>query len=124
MTYIKLKKKKIAIIGGGISGLSAAYLLSNDYDISLYESKSMLGGHAITLGKIMPDHNGKLKKFFFDMKYGKTPKPDPMSKSLFFLDMPSVLSTKLLILFTLKKLSDFLFGNFFIFRKFLFKFPE
>ncbi|RPH03079.1 MAG: hypothetical protein CBC53_007735 [Alphaproteobacteria bacterium TMED93] len=69
MTYIKLKKKKIAIIGGGISGLSAAYLLSNDYDISLYESKSKLGGHAITLGKIMPDHNGKLKKFFFDIGF-------------------------------------------------------
>ena len=49
MTYIKRKKKKIAIIGGGISGLTAAYFLSSENDISLYESKSMLGGHAITL---------------------------------------------------------------------------
>ena len=51
MTYIKSKKIKIAIIGGGISGLSAAYFLSKKYDISLYESKNYLGGHAITLKK-------------------------------------------------------------------------
>ena len=43
MTYIKLKNKKIAIIGGGISGLSASYLLTKNYNISLYEEKSDLG---------------------------------------------------------------------------------
>ena len=53
MTYIKSKKIKIAIIGGGISGLSAAYFLSKKYDISLYESKNYLGGHAITLKKTL-----------------------------------------------------------------------
>ena len=69
MTYIKRKKKKIAIIGGGISGLTAAYFLSGEYDISLYESKSMLGGHAITLEKKIRDKNNILKKFFFDIGF-------------------------------------------------------
>ena len=69
MTYIKRKKKKIAIIGGGISGLTAAYFLSGEYDISLYESKSMLGGHAITLEKKIRDKNNILKNFFFDIGF-------------------------------------------------------
>jgi len=36
---------KIAIIGGGWSGLTASYLLS-DYDIALFESNNILGGRA------------------------------------------------------------------------------
>ena len=69
MTYIKSKKIKIAIIGGGISGLSAAYFLSKKYDISLYESKNYLGGHAITLKKTLLDHNNKPKVFYFDIGF-------------------------------------------------------
>ena len=65
MTYIKSKKIKIAIIGGGISGLSAAYFLSKKYDITLYESKSLFGGHAITLKKKILDHNNKPKNVLF-----------------------------------------------------------
>jgi len=40
--------KKIAIIGSGISGLTAAYYLNKHYDISLYEADSRLGGHTAT----------------------------------------------------------------------------
>jgi uncharacterized protein len=47
--------KKIAIIGTGISGLSAAYLLRHDYDITVYEKEARLGGHARTLSI---DYNG------------------------------------------------------------------
>lgn len=39
---------KIAVIGGGISGLGAAYLLSKKYEVDLYEKDSRLGGHART----------------------------------------------------------------------------
>ena len=69
MTHIKLKKEKIAIIGSGISGISAAYFLCDKYDISLYESKKYLGGHAITLDKEIEDQNSKLKRFFFDIGF-------------------------------------------------------
>ena len=42
-------KEKIAVIGSGISGLSAAYFLSKKYDVHLYEKNSRLGGHTRTL---------------------------------------------------------------------------
>jgi predicted NAD/FAD-binding protein len=40
---------KIAIIGTGISGLSAAYLLNEQHDITIYEKEPVIGGHTRTL---------------------------------------------------------------------------
>lgn len=40
---------KIAIIGGGISGLAAAWRLSQKYDVVLYEKSNILGGHLKSL---------------------------------------------------------------------------
>jgi predicted NAD/FAD-binding protein len=42
-------RKKIAVVGGGIAGLSAAYYLSAFHDITLYEAAPRLGGHARTV---------------------------------------------------------------------------
>jgi uncharacterized protein len=42
-------KDKIAIIGGGIAGLTAAYLLYDRYDITLFERSDRLGGNAYTV---------------------------------------------------------------------------
>ena len=39
---------KIAVIGAGISGLGAAYLLHRHHDITLYEREEYLGGHSRT----------------------------------------------------------------------------
>ena len=44
-----LRSIKLAIVGGGISGMGAAYNLSKNYDVTLFESKSLLGGHARTV---------------------------------------------------------------------------
>lgn len=41
--------KRLAIIGTGISGLGAAYLLRHSYDITVYEQESRPGGHARTV---------------------------------------------------------------------------
>lgn len=40
---------KIAIIGAGISGLTAAYYLRHKHDITLYESAPRIGGHTATI---------------------------------------------------------------------------
>ncbi|MBE1284374.1 MAG: FAD-dependent oxidoreductase [Rhodobacteraceae bacterium] len=42
-------RQRIAIVGGGISGLAAAYLLAPQHDVTLYEAEPRLGGHARTV---------------------------------------------------------------------------
>lgn len=39
---------KIAVVGAGISGLSAAWLLSRNHQVSLFEKNAHIGGHADT----------------------------------------------------------------------------
>ncbi|PKF63350.1 FAD-dependent oxidoreductase [Psychromonas sp. psych-6C06] len=40
--------KKIAIVGSGISGLTCAYLLNKQHDITLFEAGEYIGGHTAT----------------------------------------------------------------------------
>ena len=46
-------RRRVAIIGGGISGMGAARMLSQDHSVTLIEAAPRLGGHArtITAGK-------------------------------------------------------------------------
>jgi predicted NAD/FAD-binding protein len=41
--------KNIAVIGAGISGLAAAYLLSRRHGVQLFEKEERLGGHTNTV---------------------------------------------------------------------------
>jgi predicted NAD/FAD-binding protein len=47
---------RIAIVGSGISGLSAAWLLSQCHDVVVYEKEDRLGGHSNTV--LVPSANG------------------------------------------------------------------
>lgn len=43
------QKKRIGIIGGGAAGLTTAWLLEKDYNVTLFEENNRLGGHAHTI---------------------------------------------------------------------------
>lgn len=51
VTYFKETKrmKNIAIIGSGISGLTAAYLLSKKHKVTVFEKNNYIGGHTATV---------------------------------------------------------------------------
>ena len=50
-------KQKIAIIGTGISGMAAAFLLHPHYDITVYEKSTVIGGHSRTINVTLPEGN-------------------------------------------------------------------
>jgi uncharacterized protein with NAD-binding domain and iron-sulfur cluster len=54
----------VAVVGAGVAGLTAAYLLQRQFDVTLYEAQSRLGGHAHTHevlsadGRVLPIDSG------------------------------------------------------------------
>jgi predicted NAD/FAD-binding protein len=50
-----MTRRRIGIIGGGVAGLTAAYVLSRDADVTVLESEPRLGGHAHTHRVADPD---------------------------------------------------------------------
>lgn len=50
-------RERVAVIGAGVSGLTAAYLLQRRYDVWLFEADDRLGGHAHT-HDVPAEHGG------------------------------------------------------------------
>lgn len=50
--------QRIAVIGSGISGMSAAWYLSAQHEVTLFESAERLGGHTATIDVEIPGKNG------------------------------------------------------------------
>ena len=64
---------KVAIIGSGISGLSAAYFLSKKYKVDLFEKEDRFGGHSHTIDiKLNKDTNKILADIGFIVFNKKT----------------------------------------------------
>jgi predicted NAD/FAD-binding protein len=45
----KLMKQKVAVIGGGVAGITSAFLLQQKFDVTIFEKNSYLGGHTNTI---------------------------------------------------------------------------
>jgi predicted NAD/FAD-binding protein len=52
-------RERVAVVGAGIAGLTAAHLLQRRYDVHLFEAEDRLGGHTHT-HEIPADGGGKL----------------------------------------------------------------
>ena len=73
---------KIAVVGSGISGLSAAYYLSKKYKVDLFEKENQFGGHANTI-KVKYDINKEVAVDIGFMVFNKKTYPNLIN---FFLE--------------------------------------
>ena len=73
---------KIAVVGAGISGLSAAYYLSKKHKVDLFEKENQFGGHANTI-KVAYDHNKEIAVDIGFMVFNKNTYPNLIN---FFLE--------------------------------------
>jgi uncharacterized protein len=48
-------RRRVAVVGSGVAGITAAYVLQQRFDVWLYEADDRLGGHAHTHDVITPD---------------------------------------------------------------------
>jgi len=66
---------KIAVVGAGISGLSAAYYLSKKHKVDLFEKENQFGGHANTL-KVIFENNKEVSVDIGFMVFNKNTYPN------------------------------------------------
>jgi len=64
---------KIAVIGAGISGMGAAYALSEDHDVTLFEKDARFGGHAQTVDAHFGDKTVPVDTGFIVYNYRNYP---------------------------------------------------
>ncbi|MCW2829679.1 MAG: amine oxidase [Aeromicrobium sp.] len=57
-------RRTVAVIGSGVSGLTAAYVLRRDWDVTVFESDDRIGGHAHTHVVTDPDATHRVDSGF------------------------------------------------------------
>lgn len=82
-------RKSIAVIGTGISGMSAAWLLSQCHDVTVYETDDRIGGHSNTV--IVPGRNGPIAVDTGFIVYNEQTYPN-LTALLAHLEVPTQLS--------------------------------
>jgi len=55
MSATRGQRRRVAVVGAGVAGLTAGYLLQRAYDVTLYEAEPRLGGHAHTHDVVTAD---------------------------------------------------------------------
>jgi len=83
---------KIAVVGGGISGLATAHLLSADHDITLFEANDYLGGHTNTIDVTLADRTWAVDTGFIVFNERTYPNFIRLLDRLGVLSQPSVMS--------------------------------
>lgn len=57
-------KKRIAIIGSGVSGLTCAHYLIDQHDVTIFEANDYIGGHVNTIDVELQDGKKSKSRFF------------------------------------------------------------
>lgn len=84
------RPRKIAVVGSGISGLSAAWLLSQRHEVTLFEKEGRIGGHSNT--RIVQTSDGEVAVDTGFIVYNQ--KNYPNLTALFdYLDVPTTQSS-------------------------------
>ena len=83
---------KLAIIGSGISGLTAAYLLSNGNTVDIYEAHNYIGGHVNTLPICLNEENYEIDTGFIVFNDRTYPNFNKLLNKINALSLPTSMS--------------------------------
>ena len=81
-----IERLNIAVIGSGISGLSAAWLLNQAHDVTVFEKNNYIGGHSHTV--VADDNFGRIPIDTGFIVYNEMNYPN-LTALFNFLDVPT-----------------------------------